>query len=91
MVTNIVEVTHLPVNRTLEFAKKLSEPGKVLTKSQIFIADRILKEIVAPMGFWDVGPGLPYHNRRLGRFRRRPNVYFGHSDRSHLMGVLRAG
>jgi excinuclease ABC subunit A len=53
---NIVEVTEWPVLRTLEWASRLAGPDTPLTARQQVIAERILKEIQARLGFLvDVG------------------------------------
>ena len=53
---NIVEVTEWPVNRTLEWVKKLYGAETPLTARQQAIAERILKEIHSRLGFLvDVG------------------------------------
>ena len=56
---NIVDVTQWPVMRTLEWARKLGGEQTPLTSRQQVIAERILKEIQARLGFLvDVGIGL---------------------------------
>lgn len=56
---NIVEVTEWPVNRTLQWVDLLYGENSPLTKSQLIIADRILKEIQSRLGFL-VNVGLDY-------------------------------
>ncbi len=87
---NIVEVTHWPVNRTLEFINELSSPD-VLTKRDFSIAERILKEISSRLGFL-VNVGLNY----LTLSRSAGSLSGGEAQRirlatqigSRLMGVL---
>jgi excinuclease ABC subunit A len=55
---NILEVTGWPVNKSLEWARKLSG-GEVLTPRQQAISERILKEISSRLGFL-VNVGLDY-------------------------------
>ncbi len=88
---NIVDVTSWPVNRTLEFAKKLCSDSTPLTAKQITISDRILKEIRARLGFL-VDVGLDY----LTLSRSAGSLSGGEAQRirlatqigSRLMGVL---
>ena len=56
---NIVEVTQWPVNRSLEWSLRLAGEGSPLTPRQKAIAERILKEIIARLGFL-VDVGLDY-------------------------------
>jgi len=88
---NIVDVTRWPVNRTLEFAKRLCSDSTPLTAKQIAISDRILKEIRARLGFL-VDVGLDY----LTLSRSAGSLSGGEAQRirlatqigSRLMGVL---
>ena len=87
---NIVEVTNWPVNRTLEFITRLSTSG-VLSKRDYAIAERIIKEISARLGFL-VNVGLDY----LTLSRPAGSLSGGEAQRirlatqigSRLMGVL---
>ncbi len=56
---NILEVTGWPVNRSLEWAKKLAAAETPLTPRQQAISERILKEISSRLGFL-VNVGLNY-------------------------------
>jgi len=88
---NIVEVTQWPVLRTLEWARMLHGPESPLTPRQQAIADRILKEIQARLGFL-VDVGLDY----LTLQRSAATLSGGEAQRirlatqigSRLMGVL---
>jgi excinuclease ABC subunit A len=87
---NINEVTRWPINRTLEFTQKLDEPG-LLTPKEATIAERIIKEIKARLGFL-VDVGLDY----LTLSRPAGSLSGGEAQRirlatqigSRLMGVL---
>jgi excinuclease ABC subunit A len=87
---NINEVTKWPINRTLDFIQKLKEPG-VLSSKETTIADTILKEINARLGFL-VDVGLEY----LTLSRSAGSLSGGEAQRirlatqigSRLMGVL---
>ncbi|HEY2980292.1 MAG TPA: excinuclease ABC subunit UvrA, partial [Anaerolineales bacterium] len=56
---NIIEATGWPVNRTLEWAEKLSGSKSPLSSRQKAISERILKEITERLGFL-VNVGLDY-------------------------------
>ncbi len=88
---NIVEVTNWPVLTTLDWAHKLMGGDSPLTPRQMAIADRILKEIDARLGFL-VNVGLDY----LTLQRSASSLSGGEAQRirlatqvgSRLMGVL---
>ena len=56
---NILQVTEWPVNKSLAWAEQLYGPETTLNARQRAISDRILKEIVARLGFL-VNVGLEY-------------------------------
>jgi excinuclease ABC subunit A len=88
---NIVELTEWPVQRTLDWSRHLSGPETPLTSRQQAIAERILKEIQARLGFL-VDVGLDY----LTLKRSAASLSGGEAQRirlatqigSRLMGVL---
>ena len=88
---NIVEVTSWPVNRTLDFAKELAKPDTILTARQVSIADRILKEIQARLGFLvDVGLNYLTLSRAAGSLSggEAQRIRLATQIGSRLMGVL---
>ena len=88
---NIVEVTHWPVLRSLQWVQRLQSPDTPLTSRQQAIAERILKEIESRLGFL-VNVGLDY----LTLQRSAASLSGGEAQRirlatqigSRLMGVL---
>lgn len=88
---NIVEVTSWPVNRTLEFIQKLSGESGILNARQQAIAERILKEIQARLGFLvDVGLNYLTLSRSAGSLSggEAQRIRLATQIGSHLMGVL---
>jgi excinuclease ABC subunit A len=89
--TNIIEVTHWPVLRTLDWVKSLSGDDSALNTRQQLIAERVLKEIQDRLGFL-VDVGLDY----LTLDRTAASLSGGEAQRirlatqigSRLMGVL---
>ncbi len=89
--TNILTVTSWPVNQALNWAKRISGEGSPLTKRQMIISERIMKEIESRLGFL-VNVGLDY----LTLSRSATTLSGGEAQRirlatqigSRLMGVL---
>ena len=88
---NIIEVTSWPVRRSLEWVNRLADEETTFSKREQLIAERILKEIRARLGFL-VNVGLDY----LTLQRSAGSLSGGEAQRirlatqigSRLMGVL---
>ncbi len=87
---NIVEVTRWPINKTLDFIRRLMSTGS-LNKRDSTVAERILKEINARLGFL-VNVGLNYLtlNRPAGSLSggEAQRIRLATQIGSGLMGVL---
>jgi excinuclease ABC subunit A len=88
---NIIEVTSWPVNRTLEWASKLSGKDSPLTTRHRTIAERVLKEIFERLNFL-VAVGLEYLtlNRAAGSLSggEAQRIRLATQVGSRLVGVL---
>jgi excinuclease ABC subunit A len=88
---NIVEVTHWPVVRTLEWIKRMAGPKTPLNTRQQVIAERILKEIRSRLGFLvDVGLDYLTLNRSAGSLSggEAQRIRLATQIGSRLVGVL---
>ncbi len=88
---NIIEVTSWPVNRTLEWARKLSGKDSPLNTRQQTISERVLKEIFERLNFL-VAVGLDYLtlNRSAGSLSggEAQRIRLATQVGSRLVGVL---
>ncbi|MCJ7661447.1 MAG: excinuclease ABC subunit UvrA, partial [Anaerolineales bacterium] len=88
---NIVDVTEWPVNRTLDWIKRLSGTKSPFTKREFLIGERIFKEIQARLGFLvDVGLNYLTLQRSAGSLSggEAQRIRLATQVGSRLMGVL---
>jgi excinuclease ABC subunit A len=88
---NIIEVTTWPVNKTLEWVQHFLGDQSPLSQRDRTISDRIIREIIARLGFL-VNVGLDYLtlNRSAGSLSggEAQRIRLATQIGSHLMGVL---
>ncbi len=88
---NIIEVTSWPILRTLEWINEISGRKSALTKRQLAIAERVIKEIKSRLGFL-VEVGLDYLtlNRSAGSLSggEAQRIRLATQVGSRLVGVL---
>ncbi|MCS7010683.1 MAG: excinuclease ABC subunit UvrA, partial [Anaerolineales bacterium] len=88
---NIIEVTSWPVSRTLSWVERLAGPTTPLNRREQMIAERILKEIRARLGFLvDVGLDYLTLNRSAGSLSggEAQRIRLATQVGSRLVGVL---
>lgn len=88
---NIIEVTSWPISRTLAWVERLAGPKTPLNRREQMIAERILKEIRARLGFLvDVGLDYLTLNRSAGSLSggEAQRIRLATQVGSRLVGVL---
>ena len=88
---NIIEVTSWPILRTLEWINDLSGKKSALTRRQLAIAERVIKEIRSRLGFLvDVGLDYLTLNRSAGSLSggEAQRIRLATQVGSRLVGVL---
>lgn len=88
---NIIEVTSWPISRTLAWVERLAGPETPLNRREQMIAERILKEIRARLGFLvDVGLEYLTLNRSAGSLSggEAQRIRLATQVGSRLVGVL---
>ena len=88
---NIIEVTSWPIRRTLDWVSELGGKKSALTRRQVAIAERIIKEIRSRLGFLvDVGLDYLTLNRSAGSLSggEAQRIRLATQVGSRLVGVL---
>ncbi|MGE5072413.1 MAG: excinuclease ABC subunit UvrA, partial [Anaerolineae bacterium] len=89
--SNIIEVTSWPILRTLEWINELNSKKSGLSRRQLVIAERVIKEIRSRLGFLaDVGLDYLTLNRSAGSLSggEAQRIRLATQDGSRLVGVL---